>query len=161
MAVINKIPKAGSKGFGMAVTPDRDHLDVAITANGQCKPKDCWHRVAIASILSAWGATSRELASIKVDAGHIKLQFGGWRYTADTPSHVKRSLMLFDSRHYSDLRIREYNLRFRRARKIQTASLERKKKVRLNNRAWRKNNPDYMPPPASLRSRIEGHSSIV
>lgn len=161
MAIVNKAPKAGAKGFGIAVTPDRDHLEQAIAANGQCKPKDCWHKVAIAAILAAWGATGAELASIKVDAGHVKLRFRGWRYVADTPAHVKRSLILFDAEKYDDLRIREYNLRFRRTTKIKEMTAERKKKIRKYNHEWRKNNPDYVPPPATMRQRVGGFSTIV
>jgi hypothetical protein len=154
-------PKLGIKKFGMSVTPDMDQLQAAIAANGQCQPKDCWHKVAIAAILASWSATSQELASIRVDAGHIKLNFQGWRYVSDTPMHVKRSLMLFDVRRYSEVRIREYILRFRRTTKIQPQTVTRLKQIKMNNRTWRAANPGYNPPPASLRKRVEGFSSIV
>jgi hypothetical protein len=36
---------------------------------------------------------------VRVDAGHIKTNYRGWRYIADTPRHVKRSLMLCASAH--------------------------------------------------------------
>ena len=98
---------------------------------------------------------------VRVDAGHIKLNYQGWRYIADTPGHVKRSLMLFDKGLYEDLRTRTYSLRFRRTTKIvplSAAQLRQKNATRLEGIA--RGNATYRKK-YNLRTRIEGFSGIV
>jgi hypothetical protein len=127
MKTKNPIPKRGTKGFSMAVMPERKYLDAAIEDNGFCEPSKCWHKVAIAAIVLAWAPDDN--AHVRIDAGHVKLNYGGWRYIADTPRHVKRSLMLFDKKRYGEVYIREYVLRFRRTTKIVPTTPERRKAI--------------------------------
>jgi hypothetical protein len=154
-------PSPGAKGFLLSVMPNRDHLSAAIAQNGSCNPKKCWHYVAINALMSRWAPDERH--SVRVDAGHIKLNYRGWRYIADTPLHVKRSLMLFDKGLYDEVHVRRYSLRFRRTTKIIPQTEEariahnERRKIRLahgseeNKRAKRSN----------LSARVEGFSGIV
>jgi hypothetical protein len=156
----NRVPVAGAKGFSMSVMPAREHLDKAINQDGFCDPAKCWHKVAIAAIADGWkpGGPTK----VVVDAGHIKMTYRGWRYVADTPRHVKLSLMLFDKKRYDDVNIRNYTLRFHRVKKVEKMS--EKDKIRINaNRELRvaagsdertRRYPD-------MRKRVEGFSSIV
>lgn len=155
-------PKAGTKGFLLSVLPSRDALDEAITANGFCDPTDCWHYVAISALMEELQPGARH--HVRVDAGHVKLIYRGWRYIADTPRHVKHSLMLFDKKRYSEVRVREYNLRFRRTTKIQIVSERRRDEINTARKARIAAGGDeqrrYKGRP-SLRKRIEGFSGIV
>lgn len=157
----NPIPISGSKGFAMAVMPDRDHLQAAIADNGNCHPSKCWHKVAIFAILLAWFPEARA-NDVKLDAGHIKLNYRGWRYIADTPRHVKRSLMLFDVGLYDQVHVREYMLRFRRTTKIVAASAAKRKE--FSDRYFARRDAGWTPPVSgtpNLRKRVAGFSSIV
>ncbi len=154
------VPVAGAKGFSLAVTPSREALDKAINANGFCHPKKCWHRMAIFALMEK--LDPRGLHHVRVDAGHIKVNYKGWRYIADTPLHVKRSLMLFDLKRYDEVYIREYRLRFRRSTKIISKTRQQKDLINANREARvaaggneRKRN--YQ----NLHKRVEGFSGIV
>lgn len=157
----NPAPTIGTKGFAMLVMPSRDHLEAAIADNGFCHPSKCWHKVAIFAILLAWfpGARAND---VKVDAGHIKLNYRGWRYIADTPRHVKRSLMLFDAKRYDEVHVREYTLRFRRTTKIVSATAAQRKQ--FSDRYFERIAGGWVPPKSgnpSLKKRVAGFSSIV
>jgi hypothetical protein len=157
----NVAPVAGTKGFAMAVMPERKYLDKAIENQGFCNPSKCWHKVAIASIVDAWGPVNSP--HIRVDAGHVKLNYRGWRYIADTPLHVKRSLMLFDKKRYDEVHIREYTLRFRRTTKVIRVSRERQDAINASRsariRAGSNERKKYSGP--TMRDRVVGHSSVV
>ena len=99
-------PKAGVKGFALQVMPTRDALDKAINADGFCDPRNCWHYVAISALLERLDPGAKHF--VKVDAGHIKINYRGWRYVADTPRHVKRSLLLFDQKLYDKVHVRVF-----------------------------------------------------
>lgn len=159
MKTKNPAPKTGSTGFPMMVMPDREQLDKAISDDGFCHPSKCWHKVAVNAILMAWGETN---ARVKVDAGHIKLNYKGWRYVADTPRHVKRSLMLFDKKLYDEVRVREYSLRFRRGKKILAVSAKRREEINAARiaRVEAGGNERKRAYP-SMRKRVEGFSSVV
>src|SRR5215510_4464889 len=116
MSVKVETPKAGTKGFSLAVMPTRECLNESINSDGFCDPRKCWHFVAINALMERLEPSAKHY--VKVDAGHIKLNYRGWRYAADTPRHVKRSLMLFDLKRYDEVHIRQYTLRFRRTTKI-------------------------------------------
>jgi hypothetical protein len=157
MSSANASPKAGVKSFSLEVLPDRDHLETALSENGQCNPTDCWHYVAITALMDALAPGEKH--NVKVDAGHIRLNYRGWRYVADTPRHVKRSLMLFDLGRYDEVRIKCYKLRFRRTTRIMPVSDARKAYMRDKQRARRavgnrKND-------RTLRARVEGFSGLV
>ena len=84
----------------------------------------------------------------------------GWRYVADTPKHVKRSLMLYDAKLYDNIRIREYTLAFRRTTKIIPLTQERKDQINdARRRRIAEGRPDRKY--TSLRKRVEGFSSLV
>ena len=153
-------PKPGTKGFMLDVLPSKDCLDEAIAANGKCNPTECWHFVAINKLMDRFASNERH--HVRVDAGHIKLNYRGWRYVADTPRHVKRSLMLFDRGRYNEVHIRSYTLRFRRTTKIVATTLRRKEQINAARRARiaaGSNEPqrDY----SGLRKRVAGFSGIV
>lgn len=158
----NPAPKEGSKTFNMNVIPSKEALEKAIADNGMCKPSKCWHKVAIFAILIAWFPDARA-NDVKVDAGHIRLNYRGWRYIADTPKHVKRSLMLFDKEFYERLSIRAYILKFRRTTKIVPITAKQRAENAAEYR--RRRNQGWVPPRppegTSLRKRVEGFSSIV
>lgn len=159
MAIIsNKAPKAGAKGFLLNVMPSRDALDEALSMNGQCSPTDCWHYVAINWVLDEIDPGGKH--NVKVDAGHVRCNYKGYKYLADTPRHVKRSLMLFDAGRYDEVRVRGYSLRFRRVAKIQTLTADRRAaiaKAQARRRAEGRRSMNDM----TLRKRVEGFSSIV
>jgi hypothetical protein len=160
MKTKNPAPKRGAKGFSMAVMPERKYLDAAIEDNGFCEPSKCWHKLAIAAIVLAWAP--KETAHVRIDAGHVKLNYGGWRYVADTPRHVKRSLMLFDKKRYDEVYIREYVLRFRRTTKIVPLTPARQQQINAarDARLAAGSNEDKRSYP-NFRKRIEGFSGSV
>jgi hypothetical protein len=153
-------PNAGAKGFSLAVMPTRQALDKAIDQNGFCDPRKCWHFVAINALMERLEPEAKH--HVRVDAGHIKTNYRGWRYIADTPRHVKRGLMLFDLRRYDEVYIRQYTLRFRRTTKIIPISrdrqdqinLARAKRIAAGGDEHKRNYPD-------LHKRVEGFSGIV
>lgn len=153
-------PRAGIKGFPLDVLPTKDCLDKAIASNGFCSPGKCWHFVAISKLLERLEPGA--IHHVRVDAGHVKLNYRGWRYVADTPRHVKRSLMLFDKKRYDEVYIRQYSLRFRRTTKIEPYTKERKAQIdAARERRIAEGRDHYPPPPVSLRKRVEGFSSVV
>lgn len=144
----------------LKVLPTRDCLQKAIDANGFCGPKECWHFVAINKLMERWEPKARH--HVRVDAGHIKLNYRGWRYVADTPRHVKHSLMLFDKKLYDNVYIRRYSLRFRRTTKILEYTKARKAQIdAARDRRIAEDRDHYPRPPKSLRARVEGFSGIV
>lgn len=160
MKLKQEVVKVGAKGFTLAVLPNKDQLDEAISQNGRCSPTECWHYVAIAKLMEEMAPGERH--HVRVDAGHVKLNYRGWRYIADTPRHVKRSLMLFDKGRYDEVYVREYQLRFRRTTKIKAANTKRKAQINAARRARIAAGSDeprrnYQ----NLRARIEGFSGIV
>jgi|SRR6187397_2104958 hypothetical protein len=157
MPNINKTPRAGTKGFMLTVVPTRTALEDAIGENGFCHPKKCWHRMALYSIMQGLDPNGNH--HIRVDAGHIKLNYKGYHYVADTPLHVKRSLMLFDAQRYDEVRIRAYNLRFRRTTKVRSPTRERQDQV---NEARRERRAQGIPARTyNLRARVAGFSGVV
>lgn len=157
---VNPSPIQGAKGFLMSVMPNRVHLCEAIEKDGFCDPRNCWHKVAISAIVEAWGPGGP--MKVRVDAGHVKLNYRGWRYVADTPRHVKRSLMLFDKKRYDEVHVREYNLRFRRLSQIKPLSRERKDLINKNRLARiAAGNGENKRKYPNMRQRVEGFSAIV
>ena len=159
MSKTNEAPKIGAKGFALSVLPSTDQLDVAIAANGKCNPTECWHYVAINVLMDRLAPSEKH--HVRVDGGHIKLNYRGWRYVADTPRHVKRSLMLFDMGRYNDVYVRRYTLRFRRTTKIIKITKERQDQIntaRVTRIAAGSDEPKRI---YNLRARVEGFSGIV
>lgn len=160
MATENPAPKADARTFVMRVSPNRACLSKAIEADGFCDPSECWHKVAVAAVVADWDKAAS--ARVFVDAGHIRLSYKGWRYVADTPKHVKRSLMLFDAKLYEHVRARDYTLRFRRGTRIKRVTKERQKQINVNRAARIAAGSDegrrVYP---SMRKRVEGFSAIV
>lgn len=151
-------PAFGAKTFSMEVTPDRTKLEAAIADGASCDPRRCWHFLEVAAILHRWDPSGRH--HVRVDAGHVKINYGGWRYVADTPMHVKRSLMLFDKKMYEEIRIRSYVLTFRRTTKIAPHTRERAAQIdSARKKRIAAGKPDRKYP--SMRARVEGFSSIV
>ena len=152
-------PAAGSKKFTLSVYPDRNALDAAIEQNGFCEPKKCWHFVAVSSVLEKMEPDANH--HVRIDGAHVKLNYRGWRYIADMPLHVKRTILYFDKGMYDRVHARPYKLRFRRTTKIIPTSRERKDQInaaRQERAAAGK--PDRTNYP-SLRKRVEGLSGIV
>lgn len=144
------------------VTPNREALDVAIANNGACSPTDCWHYVEINRVMEEMAPGERH--HIRVDAGHVKLNYRGYRYIADVPLSVKRSLMRFDQKLYDEVTCRKYKLRFRRTSKIVKSSAERKAAInqaRKDRIAAGADEPRRYKGKPTLRTRIEGFSGIV
>ena len=158
---VKATPKVGTKGFQLkAVLPTKDCLDEAIASNGFCSPRKCWHFVAINKLMDRLEPGTKH--HVRVDAGHIKLNYKGWRYVADTPRHVKRSLMLFDKKRYNEVYVRPYTLHFRRTTKILPYTKERQKQIdAAREKRIVEGRDNYQSPPVSLRKRVEGFSSIV
>lgn len=158
--VVNPRPKKGISGFAMEVSPKQEFLDKAIASGAHCDPRNCWQHLEVASILQAWDPNGNH--HVRVDAGHVKFNLWGWRYTADTPRTVKRGFMLFDLKRYEEIRIRPYKLRCRRSTKILPYTKERQAQINSARAVRVKEGRDnYTRPPVSLRKRVEGFSSIV
>ena len=154
----NPKPVEGTKGFAMFVMPSRTYLGEAIEQGSHCDPRKCWHFLEINAIVHRWDADNK--AHIRVDAGHIKLNYGGWRYVTDTPRHVKRSLMLFDKKRYDEIHVRSYTLRFRRTTKIIPLTQARRDQITAARRARiAAGRPDRRY--TSMRKRVEGFSAVV
>jgi hypothetical protein len=119
-------------------------------------------RLQSSQLLVAWFSDA-QANDVKVDAGHIRLKYRGWRYVADTPKHVKRSLMLFDREFYEQLQIRAYDLKFRRTTKIVPITAKQRAENAAEYRRRRAEGwvPPRRPEGVSLRKRVEGFSSIV
>jgi hypothetical protein len=156
--MLNRVPKPGCKSFTISVLPSRDCLATAIGQNGFCHPRKCWHFVAISAIMTRLDPDGKH-HRVKIDAGHVKLNYKGWRYIADTPLHVKRSLMLFDDQKYDQVLIRRYNLKFRRTTKIVPITAERAEQIR--SLYHQKVASGYVPKKVNLRARVAGFSGIV
>lgn len=153
-------PREGIKGFQLKVLPTRDCLEKAISHNGFCEPGKCWHFVAINKLMEQ--IEPGEKHHVRIDAGHVKLNYRGWRYVANTPRHVKISLMLFDKRKFDDVYIRQYSLRFQRTTKITPYSEERQAQIyAAREKRVAEGRDNYARPVTSLRKRVEGFSSIV
>lgn len=152
-------PAAGTKGFVLAVTPDRKALEAAIEQNGFCEPKKCWHFVAISALMERMQPGA--IHHVRIDGAHVKLNYRGWRYIADVPLHVKRTVLYFDKGMYDRVHARPYKLRFRRTTKIIPISRERQDQVNAARKeraaAGRPDRKDY----PNMRKRVEGLSGIV
>jgi len=152
-------PAAGAKKFSFAVSPDRKALEAAIEQNGFCEPKKCWHFVAISALIEQMESGVNH--HVRVDGAHIKLNYRGWRYVADVPLHVKRTILYFDKGMYDRVHARSYKLRFRRTTKIIPISRERQDQVNAARKereaAGKPDRKDY----PSMRRRVEGLSGIV
>lgn len=153
-------PRKATKGFRLEVMPNDEDLQDAIAANGQCSPTECWHFMAINKLLERLAPGERHM--VKVDAGHVKCNLRGWQYIADTPRHVKRSLMLFDQGRYDKVYVRQYRLSFRRLRQVEKMTAERKAQINRNRAARIANGGDERRRKyPNLRARVEGFSGIV
>lgn len=150
-------PAAGVREFSLPVTPDVDHLNRSIAAGGKCDPSSCWHNVAISALMQAIDPAGQH--RIRVDAGQVRLNYKGYRYVADTPHHVKVSLLRFDREQYEALRARPYTLLFRRNTKIAHVTPERQGQINKARRARVAGGEKRSYP--SMRKRVEGFSSIV
>jgi hypothetical protein len=152
-------PAAGAKKFNLIVQPDKEALEAAIALNGFCEPKKCWHFVAISALIEQMAPGANH--HVRVDGAHVRLNYRGWRYIADMPMHVKRSILYFDRGMYDRIHARNYELRFRRTTKIIPSSQERKNQInaaRLARAAAGKpDRTNYQ----NLRKRVEGLSGIV
>lgn len=155
MSNSTKLPKAGAKIFTLEILPTRECLNEAISYDGFCDPRKCWHFVAINAMMERLEPSAKH--HVRVDGGHIKLNYRGWRYIADTPRHVKRSLMLFDLHRYNEVNIRKYSLRFRRTTKIIPVTRERQDQINAARIAAGK--PVHRV--YDLKKRIEGFSGSV
>jgi len=156
----NRKPKAGARNFSITVVPTRDALNKAIELNGYCDPTKCWHFVAIFAVLELLEPGARHM--VKVDAGHVKVNYCGYKYIADTPVFVKRSLMLFDLGRYDEVVVRRYILRFRRLYKITKMTRERKDQINAARNARIAAGSDERQRRYScIRKRVEGFSGIV
>lgn len=158
---INSVPKAETKRFKLLVFPTKAALDEAIGKNGFCNPKNCWHKVAVETAMSRLEPKVNH--HVRVDAGHVKLNYKGWRYSADTPKFVKTSLMLFDAKCYNDVQVKLYSLDFRRTTEIIKVSRERQDQINAARReriaaGTEKSRSGSKP---SMRKRVEGFSSLV
>jgi hypothetical protein len=150
-AQIRKPPKV----FQLEVHPDEKDLTYSIKAGGKCDPKKCWHRMAIHKKMErrAPGENHRVI----VDAGHARLHYKGWRYIADQPQHVKRSILLFDKERYDLLHIRNYKLQFRRTTRVVPVPRERqdqinearRQRIAAGGNEYRRNYPN-------MKKRVEG-----
>lgn len=97
-----------------------------------------------------------------MERANIKLNYKGWRYVADTPRHVKRSLLLFDRKRYDEVRIRPYTLRFHRSTKVVAITEERRNEVNAARNARVKAGGDERKRKyPDMRKRVEGFSGIV
>lgn len=153
-------PKEGTKGFGLEVLPARECLNEAIAMNGQCKPQKCWHYVAINKLMDRLAPGA--IHHVRVDAGHVKLNYKGWRYIADQPRQVKLSLMRFDAGLFEQIRARQYTLEFRRTTKILPFTKKRKGQIyAAKERRIAEGRDSYPAPTVTLRKRVEGFSSVV
>ena len=162
---------SGVKSIELEVFPSKDCLYEAVANNGKCEPRKCWHYVAINMLMDRFEPNTQHY--VRVDGGHVKLVYRGWRYIANTPQHVKRSLMLFDAKRYEEVYVKEYRLCFQRTTKVAVLSKERKAQLLDAQRARRRLQrkmilAESIPggkrkhkAPKTLRQRVEGFSGIV
>jgi hypothetical protein len=76
----------------------RIHVTQPDIVIGECLRKDrCMHKVAIArTLMSQLKIKSDAELRVRVDAGHIRFNWRGWRWCADSPKIVQTTLKRFD-----------------------------------------------------------------
>ena len=137
-----------------------DDLNAAIRLDGRCTPDRCQHKVAISRALFAIDSDGTH--HVRIDGGHVKFNFRGYRYVADTPRAVKRSLMLFDKGEYSSLHPMKYKLRAHRTTKIIPNTKERKAQINAARKARiAAGGDEHHRKYSNLKARIAGFSGAV
>lgn len=149
------------KEVTLSVSTTHDDLNAAIGMNGRCSPSKCMHKVAIARTLFALDPDGGGTHRVRIDGGHIKFNLHGYRYKADTPKAVKRSLMLFDQGAYDAIKVQTYSVRAHRTTKIAPITKERQEQVNANRRQRIAAGGDENRRNYNLRKRIEGFSGSV
>lgn len=101
-----------------------------------CTASLCMEKVAIARALDKIdpGAAARgQHHKVRVDAGHIKFNYQGYRWKAETPKAARRALIMFDNKKTRpEVKPHSYKLTAIKGTKIkkgQPLSAERKKQI--------------------------------
>lgn len=137
------------------------HVDVIqkdIEDGQPCTASLCMEKVAIARALDRLdpGAAARnQHHKVRVDAGHVKFNFHGYRWKAETPKVARRALIMFDNKTTRpNVKVHSYKLTALKGTKIVKAELspERKKQILKAQRERQKAGQNkYM-----LRQRLIG-----
>ncbi len=126
-----------------------------IAGGVSCKASKCMHKVAIARTLDNMDRRGGH-HKVRVDAGHIKFNYGGYRWEAKTPKIAKDSLMRFDDGY--PVQPHSYTVNAERTSKIIPLSAERQEQINKRRRE-RVENEGYKQKPYLLRDRIRGYDS--
>jgi hypothetical protein len=159
--MLRKIKRRAREELVLSVTTTHDDLNAAIKLNGKCTPDRCMHKVAIARTLFALDPDGGGTHKVRIDGGHIKFNLHGYRYKADTPRAVKRSLMFFDAEKYDVLHTQTYKVVARKTTKIIPISPERQAQINEARRKRIAKGSDEPHRSYNLRKRIEGFSGSV
>jgi hypothetical protein len=138
-------------------------LQVDVTADdiakGECRiPSKCMEKVAIArSMIEKFGNLTDAQLHVRVDAGHINLNWEGYRRVADTPKIAKASLIRFDQK--KPVAPHSYTLHFRRTTKVVKVSRDRQDQINERRRVRASNGaPDKVANRLTLHRRVVGYA---
>jgi hypothetical protein len=145
----------------LTITTSHDDLNAAIKLDGKCTPDRCYHKIAISRTLFAIDPDGGGTHRVRIDGGHIKFNYQGSRWVADTPKAVKRSLMLFDKGKYDSVHVQTYKIYAHRTTKIVPIKPERQAQINQARRERIANGSDEPHRVYNLRRRIEGFSGSV
>jgi hypothetical protein len=125
--------------------------------NGKCRyASQCMEKVAVArTLMTEFGAKSDAELRVRVDAGHMKFNFRGYHWIADTPKIARQSLILFDQK--KPVEPHSYVVSARRGAAIKKISRVRQDQINAARIARIcAGNPDKPSKRMSLRKRVVG-----
>jgi hypothetical protein len=126
---------------------------------GKCRlATKCMEKLAVTSALvRQLKIPPEDIASlhVRVDAGHIKFNYRGFRWLADTPSRVKDWLIRFDRG--ETVRPHVYSIAARRTTEVIPFTKERQEQINLaRQKRIREGRPDRNYTDPSIHQRVIG-----
>lgn len=125
--------------------------------NGECRlAHRCMHKVGIARTLNT--LLKGEVHHVRVDAGTIRFNHGGYRWEGKTPKIAKANLIKFDNKKTTHLvKPHEYDVEAVRKSRIRKIPSERQEQINQARRERIKSGlPDKAPNRLTLHQRIVG-----
>lgn len=122
-----------------------------------CNASKCMHKVAIARTLDKIDPKFGH-HKVRVDAGLIKFNMGGFRWEGKTPKPARRTLIMFDNeKTRPEVKPHSYKVVAARTTKIKKVSPERQRQINEARRQRIANGIESRSPTAyRLRDRIVG-----
>jgi hypothetical protein len=139
----------------MSATIDVTEEDIE---HGECRlPHRCMVRVAVARELHSTDKDKSANHHVRVDAGHIRFNFGGFRWEASTHRRAKMALIRFDRG--QTVKPFAFPMIATRKSKIVPINETRQAQVNAARRARAaEGRPDKVYPGNSIRKRVVGYA---